>query len=115
MIAIMLRAGVVIALVAAAAAVTLAAVALGRHAPSPAPVTAGLEAQTSALAARLASTEAELGRMHSLVAKFQTCLPELNNEISGLSPNVSNGSVYLSQTSQVSAYCNALLTGTTGH
>lgn len=68
---------------------------------------------------RLQSEEAKLssrtakggGKLSSTVARIEACLPELTSYVNGLTPTVSNGSVYLNNDQQISAYCSKLLYG----
>lgn len=41
--------------------------------------------------------------------RLRTCLPELQNEINGLSVEVESGFAYIENNSQISSYCQPLL------
>lgn len=45
------------------------------------------------------------------VKRILACLPEIQGEINGLTPEVDTGSVYLSNTQQISTYCSPILYG----
>lgn len=105
----------------AALSLTLAIVALERdpHAHAQDPVArrqlASAERELRALQSQLGQgSEPVARRVGAHVAKIATCLPEIQNEINGLSPTVSGASVYLENTAQISAYCSATLTGMNG-
>jgi conjugal transfer/entry exclusion protein len=55
-----------------------------------------------------ATDQAKLGQR---LGKVLTCLPEMMRAINGLTANVNNGSVYLSNTQQVSSYCSPVIYG----
>lgn len=52
---------------------------------------------------------AEIESLSQRFRKLRTCLPELQNEINGLSVEVETGFAYIENNSQVSSYCQPLL------
>jgi peptidoglycan hydrolase CwlO-like protein len=68
--------------------------------------TAGLESATTTGGKDAA---AEIEDLSQRVKKLRTCLPELQNEINGLSVEVESGFAYIENNSQVSSYCQPLL------
>lgn len=68
--------------------------------------TAGIEAVTATGGEDVA---ADVKGLSQRFKKLRTCLPELQNEINGLSVEVENGFAYIENNSQVSSYCQPLL------
>jgi hypothetical protein len=50
-------------------------------------------------------------KLSGRVRKILACLPEIQGELNGLTPEVDAGSVYLTNTQQVSSYCSPVLYG----
>lgn len=50
----------------------------------------------------------DVASVSARVKRILACLPEIQSEIDGLSPQVSGNSVYLSNTQQMSSYCSPL-------
>jgi conjugal transfer/entry exclusion protein len=63
------------------------------------------------LQSRQTASAADETKLSQRLAKVLTCLPEMMGAINGLTANVSNGSVYLSNTQQVSSYCSPVIYG----
>lgn len=97
-----------VAVVVAIAALATAIVALERKAsarPRDAQIT-DLEHRLEALASVTStSTAAQAAKL----SKLTSCMPELVAEINGLTPEISAGSVWLSQHAQISHYCAPVL------
>jgi len=73
---------------------------------------ARLQRSLDAVRAQMAREQSvDVGRVAARVKRILTCLPEIQSEIDGLSPQVSGSSVYLSNTQQMSAYCSPLFYG----
>lgn len=72
-----------------------------------------LEASTTELESSTASggknVAAEIGVFSVSLKKLRACLPELQNEINGLSVEIEPSFAYIENNSQVSAYCQPLL------
>ena len=70
---------------------------------------ARLQATLNVIRSQVATQQsADVARVSTRVQRILTCLPEIQSEIDGLSPQVSGTSVYLSNTQQMSAYCSPL-------
>lgn len=52
-------------------------------------------------------------KLSARVRKILACLPEIQDQITGLTPEVYGGDVYLSSTQQISSYCSPVLYGPT--
>jgi hypothetical protein len=77
----------------------------------------GLEEQVGAVqgqAAKLAKStgsdaEEELQSLEHKLKKIEACVPEVQNEISGLGVEVEAGYAYIENNSQVSTYCQSVV------
>ncbi len=98
--------------VLAAAALAISLVALERKNP---PSLAGrlgqLEARIAALEQQASSQATSGPRVSATVQKIVSCLPELTAYVNGQQLQNNNGSLYLSDTQQISSFCTSLLYG----
>lgn len=103
-------------LAGAALAVSIAAFTRGQGAKDRAVSmeVARLQSSVDAMRSQVAREQSvDVGRVSARVKRILTCLPEIQGEIDGLSPQVSGNSIYLSNTQQMSAYCSPLFYGHT--
>ncbi len=79
---------------------------------------AGLEDKTASLEAATATggkdVAGEIDELSLGLKKLRACLPEIQNEINGLSVEVEGGYAYIENNSQVSSYCQPVVYPQTG-
>jgi predicted lysophospholipase L1 biosynthesis ABC-type transport system permease subunit len=75
-----------------------------------------VKAQYAQLAKTVGTTGTAQATATRRIAKILACIPELEGQINGLEANVTDGSVYLTNTQQVSSYCSPIVYGNpSGH
>jgi hypothetical protein len=100
---------ITVALIVALAGVGVGTAALVRKPATASSEVAILRTQLNTAQAELSGATQSASKQEAKLSKLLSCIPELLGEITGLTPETTGSTIYLSQTRQISSYCSAIL------